>query len=133
MIKRICKCGCGNQFQPPVSRPGQEYIFGHKPASARKKQPITEVQSVRRTLDYKIAAKTAKLELGQVTARIDDLDDEIEVLQKTLHAREAEKEALTETHLLLRASLATLETLSDEKDIQQGIRESREILREAEV
>lgn len=61
------------------------------------------------------------------------MDDEIEVLQKTLHAREAEKEALTETHLLLRASLATLETLSDEKDIQQGIRESREILREAEV
>lgn len=128
IIQRVCKCGCGTLFHPHAKRPGQEYRYGHKPKSDARPAPqklrahtVGRSEEDRRVLDYRLALQTARRELAIVTGQIDQVDDEIDVLRKDLHTREAQKEMLTERHLNIDSTIMALDALVSGKSLVREI------------
>jgi chromosome segregation ATPase len=110
LVRRICKCGCGREFTPPRTRPGQEWLFGHKrkaePARSESKAPA---EDKRRILNYKIALDSASREIGEVEAGIERLDDQVDVLRHQAQELLSRKDVLVERHLALRTITERLE------------------------
>lgn len=137
LIRRACKGGCGQFFTPPATRPGQEYVHGHKngcdwkrsAVAAKPKQigtPAALNRDDRRKLDYRMALQTAHRHLAELTSLIDQLDDHIDDARKKLHALEAEKETLTARHLTVDASIMALDALVTGKNLAAEIAKEQE-------
>ena len=130
-VQRPCKCQCGRTFTVDPRRPGREYCYGHKPANAkptpsprealRRAQSHGRSEEERHTLDYKLALQTARRELSLIAQQIDAADDLIADLRKDLHSREAQKEALTDRHLTIDATIMALDALIEGKSLAREI------------
>jgi hypothetical protein len=126
MIQRICKCGCGKLFAPPAARPGQEYLFGHKPRTGKALgKPVVPTRAERHTLDYKLALAAAQREMRGLEATIDALDDKIVPLQKQLGELQREKDALHDRHLTLAATAEALDAAATGKSLVQQLAEAQ--------
>ena len=129
VVRRLCKGGCGQWFTPPASRPGQEYIHGHKKgcdaAERVHSKPAPRAggrsEAERRTLDYRMALASARREQAEVEKEIDVVDEEIQLLREKLAVRDNEKETLTERHLNLGASMMALESLAGGKSLVRQV------------
>ncbi|HEY1767780.1 MAG TPA: hypothetical protein VGG26_08995 [Terracidiphilus sp.] len=130
LVRRVCKGGCGGFFTPPASRPGQEYIHGHKhgcaTATLPKKAaaaPLGRNEDERRMLDYRLALATMRRETAEVVKEIDGVDDQIELLRVNLDDLDGRKELLTERHLNLTSTMMALEALSTGKSLVRQLQE----------
>lgn len=129
VLSRLCKGGCGQTFTPPASRPGQEYVHGHKggcdPGARRAAKPVhlagARTEAERHTLNYRLALQSAERESADIAKQIDQVDDEIEALLKELRARDAKKEQLTEKHLTVSTTAETLRMLIEGKSIVREV------------
>jgi hypothetical protein len=99
IVSRPCKCGCGRTFEPSHRRPGQEYFYGHKPP---------KLDTERRVLDYRLAWASAQREQAEVAARIDTLDEQMEMCRKAFAGLQAEKDAADERHRIITEIVAAL-------------------------
>jgi hypothetical protein len=118
-ITRMCKCGCNTFFTPPAARPGQEYILGHKPRTGKALGKLAApTKRETRTLDFKLALKTARAEMVELEREIDALDDRIVPLQQQLRQLDAENEALVARHLTLATTAAALEATVEGRDLR---------------
>jgi chromosome segregation ATPase len=134
IVRRLCKGGCGQWFTPPPSRPGQEYVHGHKngcAAAADHSKPSDHDEAARRILDYRMALASVRRELADVEQQIDKTDDAIELLRRELHAQDSQKEKLTERHLNLSSSAMALEALTTGKSLVRQIAVAEAAQREA--
>jgi predicted nucleic acid-binding Zn-ribbon protein len=121
-IQRICKCGCNKVFAPPASRPGQEYLHGHKPRTGKALgTPARRTETERHTLDYKLAQATAHREMSSVESAMDALDEKIVPLQKQLAELQREKERLHDRHLTLAATAEALDAAATGKSLAQQL------------
>jgi hypothetical protein len=126
-VRRACKCGCGATFMPPVKKPGQEYLFGHKTASGNapkakiKATTLGRTETDRRALDYRMALASAQRELKEIEASIDKADNEMVQLLTELHYREKQKEDLTEKHLNLATTVQVLSALVEGRSIAREV------------
>ena len=125
-IERPCKC-CGKLFTPPASRPGQEYIHGHKPRTGKALGKLAApAKREVRTLDFKLALRTAREEMSDLAQQMDALDDRIVPLQHELGTLAAEKDALCGRHLTLETMADLLEAAIDGRDLRAELAEGGE-------
>jgi multidrug resistance efflux pump len=82
---------------------------------------IGRSEEERRLLDYRLALQTARREIDGVVQQIDQVDDEIDTIRKDLHAREAQKDMLTERHLNLSSTIMALDALANGKSLVREI------------
>jgi hypothetical protein len=113
IVSRLCKCGCGRTFEPSHRRPGQEYFYGHKPQSQRQspkglKLVPPKPDAERRILDYRLALASAQREQAEVAARIDALDEQMEMCRQAIAGLQAEKDAADERHRIVTETIAAL-------------------------
>lgn len=113
IVSRPCKCGCGRTFEPSHRRPGQEYFYGHKPQSQRQSpKGLTlvppKLDTERRVLDYRLAWASAQREQAEVAARIDTLDEQMEMCREAIAGLQAEKDAADERHRIITEIVAAL-------------------------
>lgn len=126
-VRRICKCGCNQTFPVPPKQPGREYKHGHKPQTAGAAQaPPSFERTMRetdgkRTLDYKIALRTARADLKRIADEIDRVDEEIEHLRKELKGREKQKDTLADRHLTVETAIVAMEALAEGKSLRAEI------------
>jgi len=119
LIKRVCRCGCGESFAPPASRPGQEYKHRHKgggaaaqPKSGPKLITAPDVKQ-RRTLDYRLALSTANAERNYLESEIEALDEQMNLLRDQIAVAQKKKDALVERHLVISTAISVLTNAVD--------------------
>lgn len=130
VLSRLCKGGCGATFTPPASRPGQEYVHGHKNGCGKERRRVVKPAQAataargeedRHALNYKFALQSAERQAEDLATQIDHVDDEIERLHEDLRALVRHKEMLTEKHLTVSRTAETLRILVEGKSIAREV------------
>lgn len=116
LVYRTCACDCGRQFVPSPKRPGQVYIWGHKPKNA-KAPPPPKPQAVvaakeRSRLDYRIALQTAERDQLRLADEIDAIDNAIAAARVNIRLLDVNKENATARHLTVTAAIECLKALA---------------------
>lgn len=141
VLSRLCKGGCGATFTPPASRPGQEYVHGHKNGCDKERRRVAKpaqaastasAEEDRHALNYKFALQSAERHAADLATRIDHVDDEIERLLQDLRALDRHKEMLTEKHLTVSTTAETLRILVEGKSIAREVA-AVEVMRESDA
>lgn len=117
LVRRICKCGCGQQFSPNLKRPGQQYLYVHKPKAVAVSVDTARAapETRRRVLNYRLALDSAERELPEVEAEIEKLDDQAAELRQQIDVLLARKDVLVQRHLQLRTAIEQLSPLAKEE------------------
>lgn len=118
-VTRVCRCGCGKLFNPNFKRPGQEYLYGHRPHSLSLAPKAAAAEPDRRLLDYRLAAATARTEAAQLVREIDRLDDQLEEARKRVHDLEAAKDLAVDRHLGVVTTIECLDCMISGKSVAQ--------------
>lgn len=124
---RLCACNCGERFTPPASRPGQMYIFGHKPLELREKvyprravtgQAPPQTSKERKSLDYRLALGTAERELKDLGDRIEAVDNQLIPIYIAKRELEERKDTLHAMHITVAGAIEFLKALAAGEPVQ---------------
>lgn len=125
IIVRTCACapGCDKKFTVNPRRPGQQYFYGHKPATVARltrwsapPAPKAAQNPERHLLDYRLARKTAGAELELLDRQIEAVDDEMEALRKHIAEAQARKDEIVSRHGRIRKAHLFLSAVIDNVD-----------------
>lgn len=125
VTNRPCACHCGQRFTPPITRRGQQYIIGHKPAALRQNSSASRAATIEKaraaakteehtnTLNYRFAVQSAKRDLARLTQMIDDFEEKLSPLYLQIKELEARKDKAVMRHLTVATSLECLEAMEN--------------------
>jgi len=116
LITRPCACKCGRTFTPAPNRPGQQYMYGHKPRGTAKPAPTPKPaeapsDGARRILDYRLTLATLQRELKIVDGEIELVDDQLESCREESRKLQTIKDAAVERHGTLSQAADALQAL----------------------